>query len=182
MSEIAVISIFWPAVEIRNRNRKNRAIALHSGFARIAMPISCTTTQSIGHFESSHCLESLVTCESQFESQIAIAIKSRNWEHSNLLNHCYRWRNRAQLSEEDKRATTNVQNGLVFFFLFSFIIFSYLWTKTAVKPLNSKKSRGGKILKNSEQVWKCVENCQKVWKSAETILPFSCWPLVFLWN
>ena len=26
-------------------------------------------------------------------------------------------------SEEDKRATTNVQNGLVFFFLFSFIIF-----------------------------------------------------------
>ena len=28
--------------------------------------------------------------------------------------------------EEDKRATTNVQNGLVFFFLFSFIIFSYL--------------------------------------------------------
>ena len=29
-------------------------------------------------------------------------------------------------SEEDKRATTNVQNGLVFFFIFSFIIFSYL--------------------------------------------------------
>ena len=26
-----------------------------------------------------------------------------------------------ELSEEDKRATTNVQNGLVFFFLFSFI-------------------------------------------------------------
>ena len=26
-------------------------------------------------------------------------------------------------SEEDKRATTNVQNGLVFFFLFSFILF-----------------------------------------------------------
>ena len=29
-------------------------------------------------------------------------------------------------SEEDKRATTNVRNGLVFIFLFSFIIFSYL--------------------------------------------------------
>ena len=29
-------------------------------------------------------------------------------------------------SEEDKRATTNVQNGLVFFFLFSFILFYYL--------------------------------------------------------
>ena len=27
---------------------------------------------------------------------------------------------RKKLSEEDKRATTNVQNGLVFFFLFSF--------------------------------------------------------------
>ena len=26
-------------------------------------------------------------------------------------------------SEEDKRATTNVQNGFVFFFLFSFILF-----------------------------------------------------------
>ena len=30
-------------------------------------------------------------------------------------------------------------------------------------------------------MWKCVEKCQKVWKSAETILPFSCCPLVFLW-
>ena len=29
----------------------------------------------------------------------------------------------AQYSEEDKRATTNVENGLVFFFLFSFILF-----------------------------------------------------------
>ena len=30
------------------------------------------------------------------------------------------------VSEEDIRATTNVQNGLVFFFLFSFILFSSL--------------------------------------------------------
>ena len=30
------------------------------------------------------------------------------------------------VSEEDKRATTNVQNGLVFFFLFSFILLSSL--------------------------------------------------------
>ena len=29
-------------------------------------------------------------------------------------------------SEEEKRATTNVLNGLVFFFLFSFILFSSL--------------------------------------------------------
>ena len=62
--------------------------------------------------------------------------------------------------------------------LFSFIIFYYLWTKTAVKPLNSKKKSWRK---NSEKVCKSVEKCQKVWKSAETILPFSCCPLVFLW-
>ena len=54
--------------------------------------------------------------------------------------------------EEDKRATTNVQNGLVFFFLFSFIVFSSFLTKTVVKPLNSKKSPGGKMMKNSEKV------------------------------
>ena len=60
---------------------------------------------------------------------------------------------------EDKRATTNVQNGLVFFF------FSLL------KSLTFKRSPGGKM---SEQ------NVENVWKSAETILPFSCCPLVFL--
>ena len=65
------------------------------------------------------------------------------------------------------------------FFFFSFILFYCLWTKTAVKPLNSKKSPGGKLLKNSEKVWKSVEKCQKVWKSAETILPFSCCPFSF---
>ena len=32
----------------------------------------------------------------------------------------------AIIPEEDKRATTNVQNGLVFLFLLSFIIFSSL--------------------------------------------------------
>ena len=31
-------------------------------------------------------------------------------------------------------------------------------------------------------MWKCVEKCQKVCKSAETILPFNCCPLVFLWT
>ena len=56
---------------------------------------------------------------------------------------------------EDKRATTNVQNGLVVFFLFSF-----------KQGLNFKRSPG-----------RSVEKCEKVWKSAETILPFSC-PLV----
>ena len=45
----------------------------------------------------------------------------------------------AVVSEEDKRATINVQNGLVFFFLISFIIFSSLGAKTVVKSLNSKK-------------------------------------------
>ena len=36
------------------------------------------------------------------------------------LGNCWKF------SEEDKRATTNVQNGLVFFFLFSFGLFSSL--------------------------------------------------------
>ena len=62
--------------------------------------------------------------------------------------------------EEDKRATTNVQNGLVFFFSFSFIIFSSLWTKTVVKPLDSKRKSWRK---NSEKLWKnCVKMCGKV--------------------
>ena len=50
--------------------------------------------------------------------------------------------------EEDKRATTKVQNGLVFFFLFSF-----------KQTLNFKESPGGKILKKCE---KSVEECEKV--------------------
>ena len=62
--------------------------------------------------------------------------------------------------EEDKRATTNVQNGLVLFFLFSY----------KKESLIFKKSPGGKALKK----------CGKVWKSAETILPFTCFPSVFL--
>ena len=65
------------------------------------------------------------------------------------------------------------------FFLFSFIIFSYLWTKTAVKPLNSKKKSWRN---NSEKLWKSVKMCGKLpksAKSAELILPFSCCPLVF---
>ena len=36
------------------------------------------------------------------------------------------WRVRFVVSEEDKRATTNVQNGLVFFFLLFFGLFSSL--------------------------------------------------------
>ena len=67
-------------------------------------------------------------------------------------------------SEEDKRATTNVQNGLVFFFLFSLILFPYLWTKTAVKPLNSKK-KSWRI--NSEKLWKSVKMCGTLPKSAK---------------
>ena len=66
---------------------------------------------------------------------------------------------------------------------YSFFVLTYslssLWTKTVVKPLMLRKTPGGKILKNSENVWKCVEKCQKVWKSDETILPFSCCPFGF---
>ena len=65
-----------------------------------------------------------------------------------------------------RKATTNVQNGLVLFFLYDL--------KNA---FIQRKILG----KNSEKVWKSVEKCEKVWKSAETILPFSCCPLVFLW-
>ena len=45
------------------------------------MPNSCTTSHSNGLFwEGSHCLKSLVICDSRFESQIAIAVKSLNLE------------------------------------------------------------------------------------------------------
>ena len=67
-------------------------------------------------------------------------------------------------SEEDKRATTNVQNGLVFFFLFSFILFYSLWTQTVVKPLNSKRKSWRK---NSEKLWESVKMCGKVPKSVK---------------
>ena len=60
-------------------------------------------------------------------------------------------------SEEDKRAKTNVQNGLVFFFLFSFILFYYLWTKTE-KVLEEKKKLSEKVWK----VWKSAKKCEKV--------------------
>ena len=46
------------------------------------MPISCTTSQYNELFwDGSHCLKSLVICDSRFESQIVIAIKSRDLEH-----------------------------------------------------------------------------------------------------
>ena len=49
---------------------------------RIAMPIPYTTSQNNELFwEGSHCLKSLVICDSRFESQIAIAVKSRDLEH-----------------------------------------------------------------------------------------------------
>ena len=73
-------------------------------------------------------------------------------------------------SEEDKHAATNVQKGLVFFFLFSFILFSSLWTKTVVKHLNSKKKSRRKNSEKLWKVWKSVEKCQKPRKSAETSL------------
>ena len=62
--------------------------------------------------------------------------------------------------EEDKRARTNVQNGLVFLFLLSFIIFSSLCTKTVAKPLNSKKKSWRKSYE--EKVRKSAKKCEKV--------------------
>ena len=74
--------------------------------------------------------------------------KRKNWLGENRGQISLR-ENTCRTSEEDKRATTNVQNGLVFFFLFSFVIFSSLLTKTVVKPLNSKKKSWRK---NSEKL------------------------------
>ena len=73
--------------------------------------------------------------------------------------------------EEDKRATTNVQNRFVQFFLLSFLLFCSRWAKTLCFE---GESPGGKILKKCKKVLKSVKNY-------ETILPFSCCPLVFLW-
>ena len=53
--------------------------------------------------------------------------------------------------EDDKRATTNVQDGLVFFFLFSFIFLR--------KGLILRETPGGK---KREHVWKSVTKCEKV--------------------
>ena len=90
---------------------------------------------------------------------------SEPWPHHRSLKpqNLFLFRVRKK-SEEDKRATTNVQNGLVFFFLFSFILFYYLCTKTAVKPLNSQKKSWRK---NSEKLWKSVKKCGKVPKSVK---------------
>ena len=46
------------------------------------MPFSCKSSQNNELFwEGSQCFKSLVICDSRFESQIAIAIKSRDLEH-----------------------------------------------------------------------------------------------------
>ena len=71
-----------------------------------------------------------------------------------------------QVLEDDKRATTNVQNGLVLLLFFSYY-----------KSLTLKKSPGGKLLKKCEKVWKSLKKCEQVPKP---ILPLSCCPLVFL--
>ena len=70
-----------------------------------------------------------------------------------------------------QRATTNVQNGLVFSF------YSLLFSK---EKLLLRESPEGKSVEKCENVSKSVEKCGKVWKSADTILLFSCCPLVFL--
>ena len=54
----------------------------------------------------------------------------------------------SQNLEEDKRATTNVQNGLVFFSLFS------------KKGLKFERSPGGKVLKKCGKVRKSVKKCR----------------------
>ena len=72
--------------------------------------------------------------------------------------------------EEDKRATTNVQNRFVQIFLLSFLLFCSHRAKTLCFE---GESPGEKIMKKCEKVLKSVKNY-------ETILPFSFCPLVFL--
>ena len=71
----------------------------------------------------------------------------------------------------DKRATT-VQHRFVLFFLLSFLLFCSPWAKALCFE---GERPGGKIRKMCEKLWKSVKN-------SETILPFSCCPLVFLWG
>ena len=59
---------------------------------------------------------------------------------------------------------------------FYYLFFSFVLLE--LKPFVLK----GKVL--GEKLWKSVKKCEKVWKSVknyETILPFSCCPLVFPW-
>ena len=72
--------------------------------------------------------------------------------------------------EEDKRATTNVQNRFALFFLLSFLLFCSPWAKTLC-------FEGLVLGANYEKVRKIMKKCENY----ETILPFSCCPLVFLW-
>ena len=54
------------------------------------MPSSYTTSQNNELFsEGSQSLKSLVICDSRFESQIAIAVKSRDLEHLVLESACF---------------------------------------------------------------------------------------------
>ena len=65
--------------------------------------------------------------------------------------------------EKDKRATTKLQNGLVFFFY------------SLKEGLNFKRSPGGKNLKKCEKVWKSAKKSVKKCRNdfALQLLPFS---------
>ena len=66
------------------------------------------------------------------------------------------------MRRKHKRATTNVQNRFVQFFLLSFLIFCSPWAKTLC--FEGGKSRG-------EKLWKSVKNCEKVWKIMKRFCP-----------
>ena len=89
-----------------------------------------------------------------------------NWCRAKIVERC-----RKYFLEEDKRATTNVQNRFALFFLLSFLLFCSPWAKTLCFE---GESPGGTIMKKCQKLWKSVKN-------SETILPFSCCPSVFLW-
>ena len=100
--------------------------------------------------------------------------------------HSEKWSSKSRRRTNVQQLTCKMVWSFSFYsLLFSFPLFEL--NKTVVKQKGTlwgalRKSPGGEILINSEQVWKCVQKCQKVWTSAGTILPFSCCPWVFLWK
>ena len=81
------------------------------------------------------------------------SFKGPNLERNNLA---WSFQSRLKL-EEDKRATTNVQNRFVQIFLLSFLLFCFSLSQN---PLFWRgKSRG----KNYEKVPKSAKKCEKLW-------------------
>ena len=103
-------------------------------------------------------MKPLAICNHDFE----VASLSRRKQHQIAISQLQGTRIREGRTCDNWRA-----KWFGLFFLFSFIV--------SRKGLFLRQSPGVKSVKKYGQAWKSV-------KSAETILPFSCCPLVFLWK